>query len=288
MLRACLLSLALWSLLPAQGPQPPAPVPTAPLQGSPGDLMILPTRVVLEGRERAAEVTLRNEGVSKATYRIFLKEMDMTPEGKLVDRERREGETTAADLFRYTPRQVDLGPGEIQKIRIQLRKPEGLPDGEYRSHMVFQGIPQAEIPNAGPDAGDKTLSFKIQPIYGISIPVIIRHGDLKAQVRIEGLTTWLPPEKDMPLIVEFQLTRSGNRSSLSDIEVIAEAGGPVKPGTSLYQYKGVAVYNGLEARRVRIPLIGGKEGALKGTRLKVVVTPRDQSHSPSEASVTVS
>jgi len=253
------------------------------MAGSPGDLMILPTRIVLEGRERAAEVTLRNEGISQATYRIFIKEMEMTPEGKLADRDKKAGETTSADLIRYTPRQVELAPGEVQRIRIQLRKPEGLADGEYRSHMVFQGIPKAEAPTLGAKGEDKTLSFKIQPVYGISIPVIVRHGTLQATLGIGDLKAWLPPEKDMPLIVEFNLERKGNRSTLSDIEVFAVSGGPIKPGTSLYAYKGVAVYDGLASRNCRVPLVAGKGGALAGTRLKVVVTPRDGSHPPMEA-----
>ena len=36
----------------------------------------------------------------------------------------------AAGLVRYSPRQVTLGPNETQKVRLMVRKPAGLPDGD--------------------------------------------------------------------------------------------------------------------------------------------------------------
>ena len=43
----------------------------------------------------------------------------------------------------YAPRKVTLAPHEPQAIRIAARAPEGLPDGEYRVHMLFRAIPPA-------------------------------------------------------------------------------------------------------------------------------------------------
>ena len=122
---------------------PPGP-PRA--KGGVGDLMVMPTRVIIENRDRSAEVALRNSGRAVCTYRISFREMRMVPSGKLEVVPKAEGGFSAADLVRFTPRQVELKPGETQTIRIQLRKPEGLKDGEYRSHLVFQGLPPVEPP----------------------------------------------------------------------------------------------------------------------------------------------
>ena len=43
----------------------------------------------------------------------------------------------------YAPRRVTLAPHEPQAIRIAARPPQGLPDGEYRVHMLFRAIPPA-------------------------------------------------------------------------------------------------------------------------------------------------
>ena len=43
----------------------------------------------------------------------------------------------------YAPRNVTLAPHEPQAIRIAARPPQGLPDGEYRVHLLFRAIPPA-------------------------------------------------------------------------------------------------------------------------------------------------
>src|SRR5688572_28815630 len=48
-----------------------------------GDLMVSPTRVVLEGRKRNAELTLINTGSQRATYRISFIQMRMTDTGEM-------------------------------------------------------------------------------------------------------------------------------------------------------------------------------------------------------------
>src|SRR5690606_10646697 len=98
-----------------------------------GDLLIAPTRLVLDGR-RGGEVILSNIGSEEATYRITVELRRMTPDGQLelVD----EGvasasEKAALEMIRYAPRRVILPPGEPQSIRISARPGAELPDGEY-------------------------------------------------------------------------------------------------------------------------------------------------------------
>ena len=49
----------------------------------------------------------------------------------------------------YAPRRVTLAPRQPQSIRIAARAPQGLPDGEYRVHMLFRAIPPANAGGAG-------------------------------------------------------------------------------------------------------------------------------------------
>src|ERR671919_718015 len=101
-----------------------------------GDLLIAPTRLILDGR-RGAEVTLSNIGDEEATYRVTLELRRMTPEGELVPVEEAEANLTeqaALEMIRYAPRRVILPPGEPQAIRVTARPGAELPDGEYRVH----------------------------------------------------------------------------------------------------------------------------------------------------------
>src|SRR5215217_2338223 len=71
-----------------------------------GDLLIAPTRLVLDGR-RGGEVILSNIGSEEATYRVTLELRRMTPEGELqpVDESQAKAEEKAAlEMVRYAPR----------------------------------------------------------------------------------------------------------------------------------------------------------------------------------------
>jgi hypothetical protein len=129
----------------------------ASAQGGPGDLLVAPTRVVLEGRQRTAEVTLVNTGSATATYRISFVNLRMNEQGGTTEIEAssaRPGEQFAEPLVRYSPRQVTLEPQVAQTVRMQLRLPSDLPPGEYRSHLLFRAIPPVE-PARSPTEGER-------------------------------------------------------------------------------------------------------------------------------------
>ena len=102
----------------------------APLSAQ-GDLLIAPTRLVLDGR-RGGEVMLSTIGSEEATSRVELELRRMTPEGDLERVEESSANVTeraALEMIRYAPRRVTLPPGEPQSIRISARPGAELPDG---------------------------------------------------------------------------------------------------------------------------------------------------------------
>jgi len=266
-----ILALAPSSLAAQNVPPADAQPAAAP---APGDLMVMPSRIVLEGRAHSMEVMLRNQGSVAGTYRIFVKEMRMTSDGDLQDRDKAPGETTAADLVRFSPHQVLLGPGETQTIRIQTRIPEGLPDGEYRSHLVFEGVPTAEIPQPPGADAPHTLSVILRPIFGISIPLILRHGETQGRISLADLSFQAPATAGDPPELDLNLVRTGNRSLLGDLEASVASGTTQKAGTVVGRLRGVAVYDSIPARTVKLYLAGAAAD-YKGGRLKVTYTPKD-------------
>src|ERR671912_2733116 len=79
----------------------------APLAAQ-GDLLIAPTRLVLDGR-RGGEVILSNVGNEEATYRVTLELRRMTPDGDLEPVDEAEAsvsEKAALEMIRYAPRRV--------------------------------------------------------------------------------------------------------------------------------------------------------------------------------------
>ena len=113
----------------------------------------------------------------------------MTENGSLEEAdEAKPGEQFADKLIRYSPRQITLEPGRTQTVRLLVRKPRDLAPGEYRSHLLFQSVPPADFGTSVEAEGveEGTISVQMIPTFAISIPIIIRHGDVSAGVTTKG------------------------------------------------------------------------------------------------------
>jgi len=229
--------------------------PTAAEAGV-GDLLVAPTRLVLDGG-RGAEIILNNIGEEPATYRVSVEFRRMKEDGSLEDVSVLSAADKAAeDMIIYAPRKVTLPPREPQAIRIAARPPQGLPDGEYRVHMLFRAIPPATPVTPGPKEEVKGVHFQLTPVYGVTIPVIVRLGNLEAKAAIAGVRL---ERKDGNASIVLELDRSGTRSTFGEVRVL-KAG--VKEPIALQ--KGVAVYTELNKRAVTIPISQAYKGPLEG------------------------
>ena len=263
------LALALAVALPVLSTPGPAPA-----QGI-GDLAVAPTRIILEGRARTAQVSLLNKGSIPATYRISIINMQMTESG-----EYRRVEETGVDggyadsLVRYAPRQVELAPGTSQTVRIILRKPGGLKDGEYRSHILFQAVPD---PTAGQSVEVTTreegLSIRLIVVPAITIPLIVRHGTLEATASLSNLQL-AGATPDAPPSLAFRINRGGDRSVFGDISIAYRPPGG-KEEYIIGEINQLAVYTPNAHRSVTMPLRVPEHVTLAGGRIAVQYRARD-------------
>jgi hypothetical protein len=225
-------------------------------QAGVGDLLVAPTRLVLDGR-KATEIILNNIGDEPATYRVSVEFRRMTADGNLVDvTEPSAQEKAAADMIVYAPRRVTLAPREPQSIRIAARPPQGLPDGEYRVHLLFRAIPPSTPAGSTAGADHQGLNLQLIPIYGVTIPVIVRLGNLQASASIADVS--LVKEGGKPAI-GLELSRSGSRSTFGEVRVL-------KPGVKdpIAIQRAIAVYTELGSRHVTVPIDDSYKGALSG------------------------
>jgi P pilus assembly chaperone PapD len=230
----------------------------APARAGIGDLLVAPTRVVLDGR-RGAEVILNNIGDEPATYRVSIEFRRMTSEGGLVDvNEPTAEDQKAADMIVYAPRKVVLAPHQPQAIRIAARPPQGMPDGEYRVHLLFRAIPPANpvVQPAAASEAPKGLHFQLTPVYGVTIPVIVRLGNLQATAGIANVQI---EQKNGKSFVGLDISRSGDRSTFGEVRVL-------KPGirNPVAVQKAVAVYKEVDRRHVAVPVDESFKGELRG------------------------
>ena len=234
----------------------PILLPTQPANAGVGDLLVAPTRLILNGG-RSAEIILNNIGEEAATYRISAEFRRMKPDGMLEEvANPNAAEKAARDMLIFAPRRVTLAPNEPQSIRIAARPPQGLPDGEYRVHLLFRAIPPSTPVTQPASAPAKGLSFKLTPVYGVTIPVIVRLGNLSVKA---GISNVRAEKRDGKPVIELELDRSGDRSTFGEVRVL-KAG--VKDPIAIA--RAVAVYTELNEREVIVPVDDGYRGALSG------------------------
>ncbi len=229
--------------------------PVSVLAQGAGDLLVAPTRVVFEGRTRSAQLALVNSGSATATYRIVVINLRMDEKGELKKvTEPLSGEKFANKFFRYSPRRIVLKPGASQAIRLVVRKRPNMAEGEYRSHLLFTAVPPSSAGESIEKApeGERGISIRLVPIYGISIPVIIRHGKTNADVTLSDLEL-LPAGGDRKLPkARFRIDRTGNASSFGDITATFKPDGG--PEHVVGQVSRLAVYVPGSSRIVEMPL----------------------------------
>lgn len=224
-------------------------------QAGVGDLLVAPTRIILNGG-RGTEIILNNIGEETATYRISVELRRMRPDGSFEDvAAPSAAETAARDMIVFAPRRVTLPPRQPQTIRIAARAPAGMADGEYRVHMLFRAVPDAKPPVQTP-ADFKGIGFALTPVYGVTIPIIVRLGNLSATAGIANVGKTVANGKPA---IAMELSRGGSRSTFGEVRVL-KAGVP----NPIAAQKGIAVYTELNKRTVTVPIDEQLAGQAQG------------------------
>lgn len=270
----------------ASAQQSPAPSATPSVTSVGANINISPKRVILDRAHRTATVNVFNQGTAPGTFRIALIDRVMLPNGQILavteggshpemkpyaDRLR-----SAERMIRVAPSRVTLAPGQSQTVKLQLvAPPEDATTGEYRTHLTVTTVPPpssgltAESAAAG---NANALSFQITAVFGLSIPTIVRVGDLNVAAKIENArveTDRGPSGAAQPVLV-LDLVRAGGNSLFGNVEV-RSAG---KRGEVIGVARGVGVYPEIDRRVLRVPL---NRAPAAGEKVEISFTDDDSS-----------
>lgn len=235
------------------------------------ELMVAPTRIVLENGERSSEIVLVNRATEQGAFRISLENRRMLKNGSLETAEDAQaGELFADAILRFSPRRALLEPGGRQTIRVSAQT-AGLEPGEYRSHLRVMGAPTSAgrtLSEATGEGGD-AISIELIAVRSLTIPAIVRVGQLDASVDIEAAAT-APSDEDGETLFVVQLTREGNRSTYGDIEVYVEG-----QSAPVYFARGIAIYTPNTERDVILPMPTDIAERLKGQTVRIAYVSSD-------------
>lgn len=224
-----------------------------------GDLMVTPRRIIFEGNKQTEELTLANTGNDTARYSISFLQYRMTPDGAFDEISIPDsGQYFADEYLRFFPRSVTLAPNEAQVVRMQVRRKPDMVNAEYRSHIYFRAIPTEKPLGTELSPDSSSIGVRLIPVFGISIPTIIRVGELEAEVAIVDPSVVIKSDS----LAELSLTffRKGDKSVYGDIKVMwapenSTEFEPVEVGI----VRGLAVYTPNTHRKFRMNLLNTPE-----------------------------
>lgn len=232
-----------------------------------GDLLVTPRRVVFSGSQRVVELNLANTGQDTAQYNVSIIQYRMTEEGAFEEiTEPDPGQFFADKNLRFFPRIVTLAPNEAQTVKMQVINQDRLAPGEYRSHVYFRAVPKETALGFENQNQDTTsLSVRLIPIFGITIPVIIQVGESDTEVSLSDLSVEAVNDTTNRLHMTFN--RTGNMSVYGDLKVIHIA--PDGAQTNVGTVNGIAVYTPNALRKFRFDLDRTKNVNYKSGKIRI-------------------
>lgn len=217
-----------------------------------GNLLVTPRRVVFDGTKRSLDLNLANIGQDTANFAISMVQIRMKEDGGFETITTPDpGQNFADKNIRFFPRSVTLPPREAQLVKVQLLRASQLAPGEYRSHFYFRAVQKIKPLGEKDTARDSTgISVQITPVFGITIPAIIRIGESNTKVTLSELA--LDYNKDGAPSFSLRFNRTGNFSVFGDLAVdhVSPQGTVTRVGAA----NGIAVYTPNTTRRFQFNL----------------------------------
>jgi len=231
------------------------------------NLLITPTRIEFDQRERSAKVSLVNTGTETKTYKIFWRQQKQLSDGRYQhfnSQEEADAFPTSSQMLRYSPRQVTLKPGERQHVRIAVRRPKDLVDGEYRSHLVFEAL--ANKRHTQSQESEQT-GVKLYVNLAFAIPVMVRQGSLNSTASLQDVQLFTKNVAGKTHIgANITIKRQGLHSTFGNLKVYWQ-----RTGSSNKKQIGIlnniAIYPEVNERKITIGL---PEHSIKSGTLHIV------------------
>lgn len=221
------------------------------------DMLISPTRAALSTENRQTELVLRNTSDGARTYRLGWEDKRVVDDrGTYQAVEKGENWPSAAEMVRFSPRQVTVGPGENQTVRLSFRPPANLEAGEYRSHLRLQVVAEESEPSSIIEMDDPSregVGFKLFMQMSFSIPVVVRHQVGPPEVVISDIKVVSGEGENRSMSLSVELTRAGEASSYGEIivEMQKDRSSPVE---LIGRKEGVYIFHETGRKTVRVAL----------------------------------
>ena len=217
-------------------------------------LMVMPIWIIFQDRERTANVTLINTSNQESVFRIGWRYQRQVENGSYAIEETAiNPDYDVADMVLYSPRQVVLPPRGKQRVRLSLRRPADLPDGEYRAHLLLTRLgTEASAEARGKQLPQDKLAIAMNINVGYPLHFIIRQGSNDATATISDPQFLPAPKPGAKPILQVKVTRTGKFGTMGNVRVFwTPNGGSEQP---IGELNNVNVFPELDTRLVPVSL----------------------------------
>lgn len=184
------------------------------------NLLVSPTRVVFEGKDRTKDIVLINTTNQERSYRVEWTEKTVNNRGKYIDIKEQESSSAASEYIRFSPRQVTLKPGERQVVKFMLRRNNSMQKPEYRSHILFTALPLRVSESQDSQQG---VSIKLNVLTSYSVPIMIRTIDPDGSISIDNIN--ISRNKNDAPIIQVAFSKTGSSSKTGNVNIYFQASG---------------------------------------------------------------
>lgn len=228
------------------------------------NIMLAPKRIVFEGRTRSATVAVLNTSRERRSFELGWKMVAADENGKPKTVPLPDDKYAVHKMVVFSPRRVTIEPNGRQSVRLSLRRPADLPPGEYRGHLVFSST--GENDQELRMQADKGVALALKINLGMSIPIIVRQGDIMPEgLDIQNVKFSTAENGASSIDMTLTHTPGKGASAFGNIKVYSSAGGG--KGALVASSPNVSLYVDQPKRVVRLPL---RENVPAGSKLRIV------------------
>ncbi len=205
------------------------------------NLMLNPVRLIFNGRDRAATLSVVNNNNQPAEYRVSILPLRKGKDGRWVTPQTiTPQDEKIAKLIRFSPRRARIKGNAKQVIKFMLRKPADLPKGEYRAKVVL--TPVVKQNTAGKQIVDAPFSPGLDVQVISHFPIIIQHNEELPSVVPLDISLVDYPNSPAGKAVKVHYQRKGAVSSFGNVELLYRAAANDE-WRQIGRTKGLAIYS---------------------------------------------
>ncbi|MBF7072414.1 molecular chaperone [Glaciecola sp. MH2013] len=217
------------------------------------NLLVSPTRILFEGKERVQDVVLINVTEQTRSYRIGWQEYTVDEKGDYKVIPDNDVSFASSNFIRYSPRQVTLKAGERQVIKLMLRRKASMESPEYRSHLKFTALPVTT--NSDNSNATEGVGFKVKVLTSYSIPVIVRTLKEVPSIAIDNIR--LVRKTTDKLSFQMDLIKSGVTSVNGELNVFRLSDNN-QPDAKVGILRGINVFHEKSKRVITVDALDGE------------------------------